>query len=222
MRKAIGFVVRYIAAPLLLLFGGFLAIHYVWRLHNDIPPYAVDVPEWRDHAALGHRLGSTTAPVNAVVYSDYECPRSEELWTSLDRLRGLYPAELSVVYRHLPLDDIHPSARAAARAAVCGARAGQFEAVHRQLFAHWNLLDGMVWPELAARAGVADTAAFTACMNDERTARQVERDVRAADRLRARGAPLLLVNGVRFDGRPEHGDLWELVDQLARLERRRR
>jgi protein-disulfide isomerase len=222
MGRAIGFVVRYIAAPLVLLFGGFLAIHYVWRLHNEIPAYVADVPEWRDHAALGHRLGPAAAPVTAVVYSDYECPRSEELWTSLDRLRELYPAELSVVYRHLPLDHIHPSSRAAARAAVCGARTGQFEPVHRQLFAHWNLLDGMVWPELAARAGVADTAAFSACMNDERTARQVERDVRAADRLRARGAPLLLLNGVRFDGAPEYENLRDVVDEMARLERKRR
>jgi NhaA family Na+:H+ antiporter len=218
----IGKLIRYIVAPLVLLVGGFLAIHYVWRLHNDFPRYVVDVADWPDHAAVGHRIGPAVAPVTAVVYSDYECPRSAELWISLERLRELYPMELALVYRHFPLDDIHPSARGAARAAVCGARAGSFEALHRQLFAHSQVLGTVSWGALAAHAGVADTTAFVECMNEERTSRQVDRDVRAAHRLKARGAPLLLVNGIRTDGRPEYDDLWELVDQVARLERKRR
>jgi protein-disulfide isomerase len=218
----IGKLVRYVVAPLVVLVGGFLAIHYVWRLHNDFPRYVVDVANWPDHAAVGHRIGPAVAPVTAVVYSDYECPRSAELWTSLERLRELYPTELALVYRHFPLDDIHPSARDAARAAVCGARAGSFEALHRQLFAHGAVLGSVSWAALASQAGVADTAAFVACMGDERTVRQIDRDVRGARRLNARGAPLLLVNGVRLNGRPEYDDLWELVDQIARLERKRR
>jgi protein-disulfide isomerase len=218
----IGKLVRYVVAPLVVLVGGFVAIHYVWRLHNDFPHYVVDVANWPDHAAVGHRIGPAVAPVTAVVYSDYECPRSAELWTSLERLRELYPTELALVYRHFPLDDIHPSARDAARAAVCGARAGSFEALHRQLFAHSAVLGSVSWAALASQAGVADTAAFVACMGDERTVRQIDRDVRGARRLNARGAPLLLVNGVRLNGRPEYDDLWELVDQIARLERKRR
>lgn len=66
-----------------------------------------------------HILGTTNAPITLIEYSDLECPYCARFHPVLTELVKKYPNDLLWVYRHFPLDSIHPHARAKAEAAEC-------------------------------------------------------------------------------------------------------
>jgi len=110
--------------------------------------------------------------------------------------------QIAIVYRNYPLEDLHPFARPAAIAAQCAAKQGQFAAYHDFLFEHQDSLPTIKWTKLAARLGVADTAAFTRCLAAPETVMQLQRDSIDAAALRIPGTPLLLVNEWVYRGAP--------------------
>ena len=90
-----------------------------------------------------------------------------------------YPEDVRLVYRHLPLDRIHPSARGAAEAAACAEEQGQFWAYHDKLFANNRALGKEDLLRYATDAGL-DATSFQACVDERRFKDKVETDLQAA------------------------------------------
>lgn len=78
--------------------------------------------------------GSVTAPHTLVEYSDFQCPSCGAYAPLLKRLADEHGQEVRVVYRHFPLDQIHPNARVAAQAAEAAGLQGKFFEMHDALF----------------------------------------------------------------------------------------
>lgn len=173
------------------------------------------VPDWRSYAR-GQRMGPADAKVTIVEFSDFECPFCRATAARLRAVRAKYPRDVAVVYRHYPLP-YHAHAVEAARASLCAARQGRFEAFHDLLFAQDSL--GMVpWSRLAQSAGVRDPAGFERCMRLPGPSPEIERDLREGARLGVRGTPTLLVNERLLDGAPP-GTLEEAVERAVRRAR---
>jgi protein-disulfide isomerase len=83
-----------------------------------------------------HVQGPVDAEVTLLQYGDYECPYTRMSRHSIHTLQREYPDSLRFVYRHFPLDEIHPHARAAAAAAEAAEAQGQFWVMHEHLFEH--------------------------------------------------------------------------------------
>ena len=58
-----------------------------------------------------HALGPATAPVTLVEYGDYECPYCGRMHPVVRELRERLSDRLRFVFRHFPLDSVHPHAR---------------------------------------------------------------------------------------------------------------
>ncbi len=164
------------------------------------------VADWSAYASEGVRDGASSASVTIVVFSDYLCGACALLDGRLDSLIAKYGKDLVVVRRNLPLK---PGAVGAAMAAICGRRAGKFEAVRRALFGHSADLGRVSWSTMAQAAGVSDTNAFAECLGDEETSRELRADVAAAEALGTSSAPTILINGDLYPGLPP--DLAEIV-----------
>lgn len=78
--------------------------------------------------------GSKTATHTIVEYSDFQCPACSAYAPLLKRLADEHPNEVRLVYRHFPLDQVHPNARAAAWAAEAAGMQGKFFEMHDALF----------------------------------------------------------------------------------------
>lgn len=158
------------------------------------------ISNWGSFASVGQRVGPDGARVTLVVFSDYRCPHCRRLERELFRLRQRFSDELAVVWRHFPgeRDEV---ARLAARAAVCGAEQGAFDAINVLLF---NTLDSLRERSsaIAARAGIKDTVLFKECLRRDRSALAVDRDISAARRLRILVTPTLLINEALYSGLP--------------------
>jgi protein-disulfide isomerase len=165
---------------------------------QDMKPRPVN--NWNQLAAAGQRMGPANAPVQIVEFSDFQCPFCATFRTTLAALRAKYPERVSVLYRHYPIDALHPHARTAALAAECAAQQGRFEAYHDLLFAQQDSIGGKAWERFAAEAGVPDAEAFARCVGERRLAGNVERDFALAEATGISLTPSIIINGTLIPG----------------------
>lgn len=158
-------------------------------------------------AAAGQRMGPVGAPVQIVEFSDFQCPFCATFSATLRTLRAKYPDRVAVLYRHAPLDAIHPHARRAALASECAAEQGRFEPYHDRLFAQQDSIGVKPWARFAAEAGVPDTAAFSRCVRDERLMPNVARDADLAKKTGINVTPSIVIDGTLIPGALSEAEL---------------
>ncbi|MBI2622240.1 thioredoxin domain-containing protein, partial [Candidatus Microgenomates bacterium] len=71
-----------------------------------------------------HIRGSKDAKIKLVEFSDLECPFCKSFHPTMQKVLKEFDGQIAWVYRHFPLDSIHPRARPAALAAECVASLG--------------------------------------------------------------------------------------------------
>jgi protein-disulfide isomerase len=156
-------------------------------------------------------LGRADAPVKIVAFSDFQCPFCSTFHQTLQRVRARHPERVAVAYRHLPLDAIHPHARAAGLAAECAGEQGRFESYADLLFAQQDAIGRTGWDRFAAEARVPDLGSFQACMAERRWADQIERDSRIAAEMNITVTPTFIINGTLIPGVTAEADLEKWV-----------
>jgi protein-disulfide isomerase len=169
------------------------------------------ITDWKKYAAVGPRRGGANPKITITEFSDFECPVCRRYATILDEIRQRYPERVATVYRHYPLEGIHPYARDAALAAVCAADQGRFDAYHDALFAAQDSLASSPWMRLAIQNAVKDTAQFSTCMHSDHARNVLFQDVKDGDALGVKGTPTILVNGLKFAQPPGLPTLDSLV-----------
>ena len=158
-----------------------------------ITDLAVPVDPRRDHLR-----GPADAPVTLVEYADFECPYCGLAEPVVRALLADF-GDVRYVWRHLPLNDVHPHAQFAAEAAEAAAAQGAFWPMHDLLLAHQGALTGRDLLEYAGQLGL-DTARFAADMRSHAGAGHVAEDVDSADLSGVSGTPTFFVNGMRHHG----------------------
>jgi protein-disulfide isomerase len=167
------------------------------------------VDGWPRLVSEGARMGDSAAPVQIVEFSDFQCPACGAMRATLAALREKYPDQVAVVYRHFPLQSIHPVARAAAIAAECARTQGKFAAYHDALFASQPELPRQPWTRLAQQAGIPDTARFAACLSSDAAAARVSADAAAGEAIGINATPTLIIDGQLDSGMsPEALSQW--------------
>ncbi len=186
------------------------------RLHDAAEiEVLIDAPR-SDVSALGPALGPEDAPVTIVEFSDYQCPYCQRAEAVLAELRAEYPGRLRFVYKHFPLESIHPRARPAAQAAACAGEQGRFWEYHELLFAPGAPMEEKDLKSYAALLKL-DRGRFEACRQSGRGDAPVARDIAEAQRLGVSSTPTFFINGIRLRGMPPIARLRLIVeDELAR------
>ncbi len=169
-----------------------------------------------DVAADGPAKGPADARVTIVEFSDFQCPYCERATSVIAEISERYPEDVRIVYRHLPLDNIHPRARPAAEASACAQDQDRFWDYHDKLFAGRRALEDADLARYAQEIGL-DTEAFQACLADGRFREKVEADASAAEAIGITGTPAFLVNGILLTGVRPIEEFVALIDgELAR------
>lgn len=152
------------------------------------------IKDWRRFDAGIKTIGSRTAPVSVIVFSDFQCPFCARLAHSLDRVRATYPDQVRIVFRNFPIESLHPHAKAAAAAAECSAGQGRFAPLHDLLFQHPDSIGIWQWKTVAERAGIPDIGRFEDCLTSNATTARLGEDSAAAITLGLTGTPTVLIN----------------------------
>jgi protein-disulfide isomerase len=184
----------------------------VWgRRAQAAPAGPEQLADWRSYVAGDSRVGSDTAPVTVVVFSDFQCPFCKRFAEDVHAVRAKHPGQVQMIFRHHPIKNLHAHATDAAKAAICAADQGRFEAMHDSLFAAQDSLGVRTWTTFAVGAGVADVPRFERCLGAAETDSTLAADLREGDRLDVAGTPTVMVNDVLVRWNPGQALLDSLV-----------
>jgi protein-disulfide isomerase len=175
-----------------------------------------DVDPNRDHVR-----GPEDAPVTLVEYGDYECPYCGQAEVVIRSLLESFGDDLRYVWRHLPLNDVHPNAQMAAEAAEAAGAQGRFWDMHDRLLEHQ---DRLVPTDLARHANELglDLHRFWDDLRRREHAERIAEDVASADASGVAGTPTFFINGLRHHGAYDTDTLSEAVRRALKLARQRR
>jgi Na+/H+ antiporter NhaA len=165
---------------------------------------AVPIDPERDHVR-----GPEDAPVTLLEYGDFECPYCGQAEAAIrDLLRDV--GDVRYVWRHLPLNDVHPHAALAAQASEAAAEQGAFWPMHDVLLEHQGALTRRDLIGYATELGL-DADRFTESLERHTGAARVAEDVDGADLSNVSGTPTFFVNGRRHYGAYDLATLTQAV-----------
>jgi protein-disulfide isomerase len=146
-----------------------------------------------------HVRGPADATLTVVEYGDYQCPYCAQAYTIVEKLSATFATSMRLVFRNLPLADVHPHAERAAEFAEAVGLQDKFWPMHDRLYENQRSLGEDALRSYAKDVGADLTKVEEALAGGAPRAR-VEADLEGAIRSGANGTPTFFVNGLRYDG----------------------
>jgi Na+/H+ antiporter NhaA len=161
-----------------------------------------------------HIRGDPQAPLTLVEYGDYECPFCSRATGAIDEVAEHFGAQLRYVWRHLPLERVHPRAFDAARAAEAAGLQDKYFEMGKMLFAHQ---DDLEWSDIYRYANALglDLERFDqdVRVHPTKVLHRVQDDAQDAELMDLNSTPTFFVNGKRHKGP------WDSASLIRALER---
>ena len=173
----------------------------IFRLTDRFsPPVPVGLKLIREvDSGRDHIRGRADAPLTLVEYGDFECPFCSRATGSIDEVRAHFGDELCYVWRHLPLERVHPRARDAARASEAAALQGRFFEMGTKMFEFQDYLEWQDIYRYADQVG-CDIAEFDENLHSPKVLHRVDDDAQDAEVMDLNGTPTFFINGIRHKG----------------------
>lgn len=143
---------------------------------------------------------TTGASDRAIVlyeFSDFECPFCARVAPTIKAFMKARGDEVTLVYKHFPLESIHPQAVPAAQATWAAQQQGKFWEYHDALFERQQQLGEQTYVEIAQDLEL-DLDRFNA--DRQNAEASVRADMALGDRLGIRGTPFFILNGIPLNG----------------------
>jgi protein-disulfide isomerase len=174
------------------------------EIHIDAPRVEV--------RAIGPSLGPDDAPVTIIEFSDYQCPYCGRTEPVVQQILERYPTEVRLVFRHFPLERIHPQASGAAEAAACANEQGRFWDFHRKLFTPGAKFDAESLQQHASDLDL-DLEAFQTCVEERRFQADIQTDITEGRQAGITGTPGFFVNGILIKGARPLDDFVAIIEK---------
>lgn len=149
-----------------------------------------------------HVLGAGEGATYTIVeFSDYICPACGIVTPQLEALVRRYPDQVRLVYRHFPLQNVHPNAFRLAEIAEAADMQGKFWETNDFIFSNQANLNNR--SEEESLQFVVDNAAkiglnvdqLRASLDSGEPKTKVEEDLRQAEKLQLSFTPSVFMNG---------------------------
>ncbi len=175
------------------------------RPENDQTVYAVDPTK-------GPSMGSKDAPLQVVIFSDFQCPFCKRIEPTLAQLEKEYGDRVHLVWKNYPLP-FHDNAAPAAEAGLAASAQGKFWEMHDKLFADQQHLDRDTYEKYAGELGL-DLFRFRADLDAHKFKDWIDADRRDGEAAGVTGAPVVFINGRKIPGAYP----WATFKQIADTE----
>lgn len=149
----------------------------------------------------GQKLGSDSAKVKLVEFSDLQCPACLAAEPVVKKIRSTYPDQVQLIYRHFPLPQ-HSHGREAANFAEAAGEQGKFWEMHDKLFetqAEWSSLADAsgFFLDLGKQLALDENKVKQAILTTAKA--RIDDDVAEGQRLGVNSTPTFFVNGHKLN-----------------------
>jgi len=159
-------------------------------------------------------LGAPDAPVEIVIFDDFECPYCARTVPLLKQVLEAYSGKARLVFKNFPLG-MHKNARNASVAALAADRQEKFWPLHDLLFENYKQLSPGKIRELAEQAGL-DMEQFDQDRKDPALQQMINEDLQEGQKVGVRGTPTIFINGRRLQKRNLAGFKQIIEEELAK------
>ena len=157
-------------------------------------------------------LGDFNAPVQIIVYDDFDNQFSADYFLVLKEAHSYFDEKIAIVFRHFPMRS-HQNSIAAALASECAGEQDMFWEMAEKLFnakAEKKLNKEHIFV-LAKEVG-ADKDDFDECMRTEKYLEKIQNSITEAGNLNVIGAPTTFINSVFYPGAYQFEDFVDSAD----------
>lgn len=170
-------------------------------------------------------MGSDSAPVELVMFGDFECPGCGQYFRLTEpdvRTRLIETGKVRFRFRDWPIPEVHPATLVAHNAAWCAGAQGKFWPMHDTIFAgqlEWSQFANgkpmgvdKIMKRYASKLGL-DTKAFDACLDSRIYESQIRASRNDAQALGVGGTPTFMVGTHMLPtGHASYDEIKALVD----------
>lgn len=150
----------------------------------------------------GQKIGSDSAKIKLVEFSDFQCPACAAVEPYLKNIRANYPIEVVFIYRHFPLPQ-HNWARPAAYVAEAAGQQGKFWEMHDKLFEtqeQWiGLSDGKEFFLKLAKDLNLNEEKVRKILDENEYKSKIDEDIAEGQRLWVSSTPTFYLNGRKIN-----------------------
>lgn len=146
--------------------------------------------------------GGAEAPVVLEEFGDYQCPPCAMIHPVLEQIGKDYGDRVKLIFRHYPLQQMHPNAFAAARAAEAAGMQGKFWEMHDLIYDNQKAWAASpeprtIFADYARRIGL-NVERFQKDAESKEAADRVLADYNRGLSLGVKGTPTIFLNGAEL------------------------
>ncbi|MBU2542343.1 DsbA family protein [Patescibacteria group bacterium] len=158
----------------------------------------IETVEIKDYIRPHNPVLGEEKPVTIVLFIDFECPYCQEAYGTSQKAFEKYNPLIRLVFKHLPLESLHPSTKLTSNAVACAHEQNKFWNYYDALFmdldhSYTNLLN------LANQIGL-NLKTFSTCLDNEKYQGEIYQDFKDAADLGLRGTPSYFINNLKVEG----------------------
>lgn len=157
-----------------------------------------------------HVRGDPQAKVTVFEYGDFQCPFCARFHTMM--LKVTKETDVRWVFRHFPLDAIHPYSREAARASECAGEQNRFWEYADALYREQKQIGRKPFSYFADKIGLNVTK-FKTCLKSGKYTARIDSQYQDGLNKRVSGTPTVYVNSKRFNALPDYTKLKTAIEQ---------
>ena len=142
--------------------------------------------------------GPKDAPLQVIVFSDFQCPFCKRVEPTLTQLEKEYQGKVRMVWKNYPLP-FHQNAEPAAEAAMAADAQGKFWPMHDKLFENQTALDRPSLEKYAQDLGL-NMSKFKADLDSSKFKSTIESTTKEGSTVGVNGTPAVFINGRKISG----------------------
>ncbi|KKQ61246.1 MAG: hypothetical protein US81_C0008G0008 [Parcubacteria group bacterium GW2011_GWE2_38_18] len=157
-----------------------------------------------------HIRGNKNAKITIVEWSDIQCPFCTRFHDTMKQVMKTYPTQVRWVFKHFPLESIHPYAQKAAEASECAGKQNKFWEYLDVAYANQDKLNTDYITTIAKDLKL-DMGKFSACLSSGEMASKVKKDAEYGQTLGVQGTPGSFINGINIPGAVPFSQVDEMI-----------
>ncbi len=144
-----------------------------------------------------------TGVVQVVEFGDFQCPGCGAMYPVIRQVKETYKDKINFSFKHFPLQQIHPNARAAHRAAQAAANQGKFWEMFDQLYQNQK-----VWEASTSVASIFESYATSLGLNMDKykvdvasseTNSIINADIAEGEKFKVDSTPTFFIDGKKVE-----------------------
>ena len=193
MKKETKWLGAILIITVVLLFGGIFLL-----TRKDSSKAVAGATVSQIDYSKGQKIGSSSAKIKLVEFSDFQCPACAVAGSYTKKLRVTYSDQIQFIYRHFPLPQ-HIHARSAAILAEAAGEQGKFWEMHDRLFEtqeQWSKLASSTafFMDLAKQLGL-DEVKVEQALKESAFKSEIDSDIAEGQSLGVNFTPTFFING---------------------------